>query len=199
MSARAVVPGIFLLVILVACGSAEEPATKTADNGDRINAIDVTFASHMVVHHAQAIQMVNLLRDHGASAELTTLGERLLANQVEQSNTLVTWLTDWGEPIPATPIDHVNADDHHGNGGGLTFDDSEMPGLLSSDQVAGLANLRGPDFDRAWSQLMLEQQDGAVTMAMDAQNAGEFGPAKDLAKEMAEDHRQTIEELRRYG
>lgn len=199
MNARTSISGICLLVALVACGSVEEPATRTADNGDRINAVDITFASRMVVHHAQALQMMNLLRDHGASAELTTLGERLLVEQVEQSNTLVTWLTDWGEPIPATPIDHVNADDHHGEGGGLRFDGNEMPGLLSSDQVASLENLQGREFDRAWSQLMLEQQSGAVAMAMDVQKAGAFGPARDLAREIADDHRQTIDELRGFG
>jgi len=50
-------------VALAGCGSnsSDSPAaTTTAANGDVFNAADVSFATNMIPHHAQALQMVDL-------------------------------------------------------------------------------------------------------------------------------------------
>ena len=68
------VTGLILTLFVAGCGSSTRDddgtvatSRQTAPNGDVINAADITFASSMIQHHAQAIQMVNL----SGSAPLT--------------------------------------------------------------------------------------------------------------------------------
>ncbi len=182
------------LILLAGCGGGDpRPASRTASTGDVFNSADARFASDMVVHHAQALQLVGMLREHATSGELKALGERLLAEQPLQTEQLVTWLTDWDEEIPETPMDHVNAD-HHGEGG-MELSGDELPGLLSSEQVEDLEQLSGAEFDRRWAELMVEHQRGALTMAETLEEQGAFEPARQLAATIADQHAETIELL----
>ena len=192
----ALVPSAVLatLVLLAGCGGGEpRPASRTAYNGDVFNSADVRFASDMVVHHAQGLQLVGMLREHAASSELKALGERLLAEQPLQTEEMVTWLTDWDEEVPETPMDHVNAD-HHGEGG-MELTGDELPGLLSSEQVEDLEQLTGAEFDRRWAELMIEHQRGALAMVRTVEGQGVFKPARQLATTIADQHAETIELL----
>jgi len=187
------------LVLLAGCGGGGEPqpASRTAYNGDVFNRADVRFASDMVVHHAQGLQLVGMLREHATSSELKALGERLLTEQPLQTEEMVTWLTDWDEEVPETPMDHVNAD-HHGEAG-MQLSGDELPGLLSSEQVEDLEQLTGAEFDRRWAELMVEHQRGALTMVETLEDQGAFDPARELAATIADQHAETIELLEDFA
>lgn len=193
----ALVPSAVLatVLLLAGCGGGGEPrpASRTAYNGDVFNSADVRFASDMVVHHAQGLQLVGMLREHAAASELKALGERLLEEQPLQTEAMVTWLTDWDEEVPETPMDHVNAD-HHGEGG-MQLSGDEMPGLLSSEQVEGLEKLTGAEFDLRWAELMIEHQRGALAMVETLEDQGAFEPARALAATIADQHAETVELL----
>lgn len=72
---------LVLAPILTSCGgseSADEPAaTQTAANGDVYNDADTTFAQQMIPHHAQAIEMADLIRKRELRPEVAALAERL--------------------------------------------------------------------------------------------------------------------------
>lgn len=198
MRAALVLPAVLTTLALVAgCGAEPRPASRTASNGDVYNKADVQFASDMVVHHAQALQLVGMLREHSSSGELKTLGERLLAEQPLQTEQLVTWLTDWDEEIPETPMDHVNADHHGDSGMQLTGD--ELPGLLSSAQIEDLEQLTGEAFDRRWADLMVEHQQGALAMVETLEDQGVFEPARKIAATIVDEHTRTIDLLGDFG
>jgi uncharacterized protein (DUF305 family) len=186
-----------VLALLAGCGGSdhERPPTTTAANGDKINQADVEFASDMVVHHAQALQLVTLLREHSDSADLTRIGEDLQTRLSPQNETLVGWLGEWGEPIPETPLDHVYGGHADGDSDGLELSGDEMPGLLSTEQVEELEGLKGAAFDELWVELMTEHQEGAVAMAADLLEQGVFAPVRELAQTIAAEHRDAVAEL----
>ena len=188
-----------MLLTLVGCESASKPLAMTADNGDRINSADVGFVSDMVVHHAHALQLVNLLRDHSSSDELKALGDRLLTEQAAQNEMMVNWLSEWGEKVPETPLDHVNGAHEGDDEAGMRLSGDEMPGLLSSDQVEDLEALRGDAFDDAWVALMSEQQEGAIKMAETVQQDGVFAPVRTFARTISAQHAETVAVLDEIG
>lgn len=188
-----------MLLTVVGCGSVSKPSAMTADNGDRINSADVGFVSDMVVHHAQALQLVNLLRDRSSSEELRALGDRLLTEQAAQNEVMVNWLTEWGEKVPETPLDHVNGAHEGDDEAGMRLRGDEMPGLLSSDQVEDLEVLRGDAFDEAWVDLMTEQQQGAIKMAEIIRRDGVFAPVRKLARTISAQHAKTLNVLGGIG
>jgi uncharacterized protein (DUF305 family) len=186
-----------VLVFLTGCGGGQDPRppSRTAANGDVFNSADVRFASDMVVHHAQALQLIDMLREHASSGALQDLGERLLDQQPPQTEQMVDWLSDWDQELPETPMDHTNADDN----GGMLLTGDEMPGLLSSDEVGELEKLTGTAFARRWAELMAEQQQGAVDMAATETDRGMFKPALKLAAAVADQHANTVELLETFN
>src|SRR5919106_6890462 len=47
-------------------------------------AADVQFMQHMIIHHAQAVEMTALIESHTESREIRTLGERISRSQSDE-------------------------------------------------------------------------------------------------------------------
>ena len=179
---------------LTACGDDEEGAdpggeTHTAVSGAKYNDADVAFASDMIPHHAQATEMVNLARTRGLDPEVQALADEILAAQSVEVETMVDWLTDWGEPIPPTSQDHANA---HGEGMEI---DTDMPGMLSEDQMAELDDARGEEFQTRWLEMMIEHHEGAIEMAGTEVEHGAFPDAVKMAKSIESSQAVEIEQM----
>ncbi len=193
-----------LALALAACGSddgghdahgSDAKAVETARNGDEFNQADVDFATAMIPHHAQAVQMANLAADRPLPAELRTLVDGVHATQVAEVETMVTWLTDWGQEIPETSMDHVNG------GHGDDMDDMDdldhggmvgMPGMMSAEEMTELAGSSDADFPELWMTMMIEHHEGAIEMAEAEQDEGHFPDAVDLAGAIIETQRAEI-------
>lgn len=166
--------------VVAGCGDTDESPkneTHTAANGDEFNDADVAFASDMIAHHAQALAMVDLTTGREIDPELAALAEQIRMAQAPEIEQLTTWLTDWDRPIPETVRDHANA---HGDG----EVDSEMPGMMSAEEMHELEESQGAEFEELWLELMIEHHEGAVEMAEDEQSDGTFAPALELAAEI---------------
>jgi uncharacterized protein (DUF305 family) len=183
---------VTLAVTLAACGSDDggdhgghDPsAVETARNGDEFNHADVAFATAMIPHHAQAVQMANLAADRPLPAALRTLVDGVHTAQVGEVETMVTWLTDWGQEIPETSMDHVNAGHDMASMGDP--DEGGMPGMMSAEEMVELEAATDAEFPDLWMTMMVEHHEGAIAMAETEQEDGHFPAALDLADAVIE-------------
>jgi uncharacterized protein (DUF305 family) len=194
-----------VLFTLAACGddgdNAEAHAEKTAANGDVFNDADVDFATAMIPHHAQALVMVDLTRGRTLSPQVRRLTQDIQVAQAPEIEAMVDWLTDWDVPVPETMRDHVNAEssdgmDGHDMGGQDDLADSDMPGMMTDDELADLEAAQGPAFEDMWLEMMIEHHEGAIEMAEDEKADGVFQPAIDLAEAIQTSQQAEIDHMR---
>jgi uncharacterized protein (DUF305 family) len=182
--------------VLAACGSNDEaspPETQTAANGETFNDADVTFATDMIQHHAQALAMVDLTLGRQLDPEVQQLAEDIRDAQGPEIEQMTDWLTDWDQPIPETMRDHANA-----HGEGEMEMDSDMPGMMSAEEMTDLDDATGAEFQQMWLEMMVEHHEGAIEMAQGEQSDGEHTAAIDLAENIEsaqQDEISTMESL----
>ncbi len=191
MTLRRALPALLLpllLAPLASCGGEDEPAGGADSNGG-FNDADVAFATAMIPHHAQALAMVDLTLGRDLDPALAALTEQIRTTQTPEIETMTDWLTSWDEPVPKTERDHANAHDD------MEMDDSEMPGMMSAEDLEELEALSGAEFEEQWLDLMIEHHEGAVEMAEDEIADGSFPAAIALAEEIVEGQSAEIEQL----
>ena len=169
---------------LTACGEdTSEPAANAEVSTTEHNDADVTFASDMITHHAQALSMVDLTLDRPLDPEVQALAEDIRETQGPEIETMADWLTEWGEDVPETMRDHVNGghdmDDMSDNLDDMGHDD--MPGMMSADDIDELESSADAEFQDMWLEMMIEHHEGAVDLAQTEQAEGRFKDAVDLA------------------
>ncbi|HEY0951008.1 DUF305 domain-containing protein [Nocardioides sp.] len=197
----AVVAAALLTLGLSACGgssddgSDDNQAEHTAPNGDVFNDADVAFATQMIPHHAQALAMVDLTSGRDLSPEVEKLTEDIRAAQGPEIEQMVDWLTAWDEPVPETMRDHANAEDH-GMSGHDMDDSSDMPGMMSDEDMSRLESARGADFQTMWLEMMIEHHEGAIEMAKQELADGTFGPAQELATSIETSQQAEIDHMK---
>lgn len=173
---------IITLSALTACGSDDGSDSSSADHNDQ----DVAFATDMIPHHAQAVEMAAMVDGKDVSAELTELATDIKAAQAPEIETMSGWLKDWDEPVPDTSMgsmggmegEDMEGMDHSG------MDGMDMPGMMSEEDMTALENADGEAFETMWLEMMVEHHKGAVEMAQTEQSDGKFQPAIDLADEI---------------
>lgn len=179
--------------MLTGCGDDEpDGGSDSADSRTDHNDADVAFASDMIQHHAQALAMVDLTVERALEPEVQALAEAIRAAQGPEIEAMSDWLTEWGEPVPATVRDHVNAEDDHGGEHGADGDDGEggddtgmdMPGMMSDAQMDELEAAADADFQDLFLQMMIEHHEGAIEMALTEQENGRHPPAVTLAEQI---------------
>lgn len=172
-----------------AAGS-EPGETQTASNGDVFNDADVQFASDMIQHHAQAVQMVVLTQDRTLDPEVQQIAEDIRAAQVPEIETMTDWLTAWDQEIPETSMDHANAGHDMSDMGDSM--DMDMPGAMTVEDMDALANADDAGFQDMWLEMMIEHHTGAIEMAEAEQENGANDDAKALAATIVETQQAEI-------
>jgi uncharacterized protein (DUF305 family) len=176
-------------LLLTGCSGDQDGGGDESGGSDH-NGADVAFAGDMIQHHAQALAMVDLTVDRPLDPEVQALAEAIRAAQGPEIETMSDWLTEWGEPVPATVRDHVNAeDDEHGGGhdtGDDTGDDTgmDMPGMMSDEQMDELEAAPDGEFQGLFLEMMIEHHEGAIEMARTEQEDGRYPPAVALAEQI---------------
>ena len=185
-------------LLLAGCGD-DEPGDDTQTSNSRTdhNETDVAFASDMIQHHAQALAMVDLTVGRDLDPEVEALAEAIRAAQGPEIETMTDWLTQWGEPIPATVRDHVNADDDHDMEGMEEGDDMgmDMPGMMSEEEMADLEGASDAEFQDMFLTMMIEHHEGAIEMARHEQEDGQYQPAVTLAEQIETGQAAEIETM----
>src|SRR5215203_1941831 len=67
---------------------------------------DVKFMQGMIGHHAQAVEMVALIKDRTANPIMNRLGLRIQVSQDDEMNMMRKWLGDRGAEIPGPHAHH---------------------------------------------------------------------------------------------
>ena len=134
---------------------------------------DIEFMQAMIVHHAQAVEMVDLLLRRGSSKALQTFGKRISISQADEIESMKQWLRDHNEPIAAAGNAHMH---HHTPGMDMSKmasgDVPVMPGMLSPNQMKVLAKSTGKRFDHLFLTGMIHHHTGALDMVDDLLAAG---------------------------
>lgn len=157
-----------------------------------VNDADVLFATSMVVHHAQAIEMVDVVEDGLEDEQVRALAERIRAAQGPELGALVAWLAQRDRLVPPEAVDagvdveglggSVGARSRaggHSHGGGDT-----MAGMATPEQMQALASARGRTADVLFLELMTRHHEGALEMATEHAANGIDQQAQEMSAEM---------------
>lgn len=127
---------------------------------------DIAFMRHMLVHHAQAVEMVELLRLHGQDETVKLLGERIALTQAAEMEVMSEWLAGRGLATVDPHLGHhMHAGmDHSQHGAAAPDETAIMPGMLSPAQMRRLAEARGAAFDKLFLEGMIQHHQGAIDM-----------------------------------
>lgn len=183
---------------LTACGNDDGGSTSSTQvSATEHNEADVAFASAMLQHHAQAVSMVDLTRSRPLDPEVQQLAEQIRDAQAPEIETFTGWLTDWDEEVPETMRDHTNAG-HNMDDMGYSMEgmDSDMPDMMSADDMTGLADASDAEFQTMWLEMMVEHHEGAVEMAQAETEDGQYKPAIDLADNIVSSQTEEIETMK---
>jgi uncharacterized protein (DUF305 family) len=165
------------------------PAATAAPKRTPFDA-DVTFMQGMIHHHAQAVEMVDLLRTRGESRELRAFGERIAISQSDEIRFMKDWLDERGKPA-------VPGHDHANHTGMAAM--PMMPGMLTPEQMAALARAKGAEFDRLFLTGMIQHHIGALVMVedlFDTPGAGQDAVLYDFATDIDNTQRAEIDIMR---
>jgi uncharacterized protein (DUF305 family) len=157
---------------LAACGSNDSPSASGSSSAH--NKQDVTFASDMIPHHQQAIQMAKMAKAHAGATEVKQLANGIESAQGPEIKTMTGWLKALGQDAPSGSMSGMG-----GKGGSSPND---MPGMMSDTDMAKLGRATGATFDQMWLKGMIAHHEGAVEMANTEIAKGKNGDAIDLAK-----------------
>lgn len=156
------------LVLTAACGGSSSGGSGTSGSATH-NQADVAFASDMIPHHAQAVEMADLALTSAADSEIKTLAAAIKGAQDPEIVLMTGWLKAWGEPLPK-PGGHMMA--------GM---DAPSNGMMSDAEMKALGEAKGGEFDVIWVEMMTRHHEGAIEMAKTEQAKGQDSDAKALA------------------
>ena len=143
-------------------------ATEAVELGrTSFTADDVAFMQHMIVHHGQAVEMVELLRTRGVHPTVRRLGQRIALSQEAEMDLMRGWLTDRGQPLEMPGMGGGHSGMDHSAHAGHSMPPSDTPimaGMLSPAQMQALAAANGPAFDRLFLEGMIRHHQGALDM-----------------------------------
>lgn len=186
------------LTATAACGADDGTAAEGSSevSATEHNEADVAFASDMIQHHAQALSMVDLTLGRTLDPEVQDLAEQIREAQAPEIELMADWLTTWGEDVPETMRDHVNAGhDHGGAAESMEGMDTDMPGMMSADDMTALEEASDADFQALWLEMMVEHHTGAVEMAEAEQEDGRYRDAVELAGRIVESQTAEIDAM----
>jgi uncharacterized protein (DUF305 family) len=161
--------------------SPEEAAAQRGD--DSPNAADVEYARMMIQHHAQALDMTELVPERAESTKIKKFAERISAAQGPEIGAMRGWLRN-----------HGKKEQPEGHGG---HDHAGMPGMVSAAQLKNLRTAEGKAFDQLFLTLMITHHEGAVMMATDVKAQGNNVQIEEMADDVIAQQTSEITRMRK--
>jgi uncharacterized protein (DUF305 family) len=148
------------------------PATLASDP------VDVGFATDMLDHHQQALQMALLAVDRATTTPVRTLAVKMMVSQQSESGRFLQYLEERGL-AQGDPDRTVMA------WMGMPMPRAQMPGLATQEQLVALTNVSGVEVDRQFLDLMIRHHQGGLHMATFANEHATNAPLRQAAGRMA--------------
>lgn len=158
------------------------------DSADQFNDADVSFATDMIPHHQQAVEMAEMAADHAGSPEVKRLADDIAAAQGPEIDKMTGWLEARGQDAPMGTMDH--GDMGHGDAAG------GMPGMMDAETMNELAKATGDEFDQLFLTSMIDHHEGAIEMARTEQANGDNPDALELAERVEKDQQAQIQKMK---
>lgn len=154
--------------VIVQPGAPGQP-TRTLPSSTRAtlpptSPADVQFMQHMIMHHAQAVEMTALIDSHTENKELRLLGARISRSQSDEIKFMKRWLAARGA---ATSPAMENMPGHNMPGMDMSKHEMLMPGMLTAAQMEALRKAKGREFDQLFLTGMIQHHNGALIMVKD--------------------------------
>lgn len=156
------------------------------------NPNDMMFARHMIPHHQQAIEMSDMIiAKQGIDPRVVDLAEQIKAAQGPEIDQMQGWIDEWGMPGNMPP--------HHGDMSGPMMPGMPgmdgMQGMMSPADMQALRDAEGVEASRLFLSQMIRHHEGAITMADNEIQNGQYPEAVDLAKAIASTQKQEIDTM----
>jgi uncharacterized protein (DUF305 family) len=156
--------------------TADSDATPTGPH----NFADIDFASGMIPHHAQAIEMARIVFKRTDNAEIKELATKIKAAQTPEITTLSGWLTAWGAPVPDPS----------------SMDAMSMAGMIRPADLKKLKSAPKAKAETLFLTQMSEHHAGAIAMAKTELTSGSNPQAKALARSIKTAQAAEIAQIR---
>ena len=99
----------------------------------------------MIMHHEQAVEMVDLIGSRTQNTKIKLLGARIANSQLDEIKLMKRWLESRGESTEhKMPQKETSSSHSHGAGDHQML----MPGMLSKEQMEALKKAKGAEFDK---------------------------------------------------
>lgn len=136
-------------VALSGCSKSSDHSQPAGDPASH-NRADVEFATNMLPHHQQGLDLSAMAPDNSSNPQLIKFASGIAAAQGPQIQTLKGFIVQWSEKANTQAGDKANITVH---------------GMVDQATMTKLGSLHGADFDRLWLQSMIGHHRGAVEMA----------------------------------
>jgi uncharacterized protein (DUF305 family) len=154
---------------------------------------DVKFMQGMIHHHAQAIDMSELLKTRTGSEDMKKLALRIQVSQRDEIKMMQGWLRSHGQDAPDPHAMHMPGMIMPGMDHGPM-----MAGMLTPEEMTHLASLKGPAFDRYFLEGMIKHHGGAITMVKElfaAPGAAQDSTIYAFASDVVADQQMEIDRM----
>ena len=142
------------------------------------NAADTMFTQGMIPHHAQAVEMSDMmLKKQGMDARITALATKIKAAQAPEIEQMTGWLKTWNEPAQMAS--------GHGMG----------DGMMGDDDLKRLDTAQGSEAAKLFVTGMIAHHQGAVAMAQTEISQGKNPDAIQLSKAIVTSQTAEIKEM----
>lgn len=155
---------------------------------------NIEFMQGMIMHHAQAVEMTDMIASRSKNPDVIKMGLRIIQSQSQEIEFMKRWLTARGESLEM-PMQKME-----GMGSMSIPHHMMMPGMLSPEQMEALKGSKGEEFDRLFLVGMIQHHKGALVMVkelFDAPGAGQDADLFNFASDVDSGQRAEIDAMQR--
>jgi uncharacterized protein (DUF305 family) len=182
---RNAAPLIVAFAALVAAGASLALHVTSRPPGD--DSPEAGFARDMMIHHAQAVQMAEIVRDRTENEAIRTLAQQITLAQRGEIGHMQGWLAAWN--LQSTGDEPAMSWMGHPTEG-------NMPGMATPEELDRLMTASPEEADTLFLLLMIPHHKGAIPMIETILERTDRPEVRRLAEYMEASQRQEIALMR---